>query len=34
MGVTEQIIFPEINYDEVDTLARYGYHHYHIGEDR
>ncbi len=20
MGVTEQIIFPEINYDEVDTL--------------
>jgi hypothetical protein len=30
MGVTEQIIFPEINYDEVDA-ARYGHHDHHDG---
>ena len=29
MGVTEQIIFPEIDYDQGGCPARYGYHHYH-----
>jgi len=28
MGVKEQIIFPEIEYDKVDRVRGYGYYHY------
>ena len=31
MGVTEQIIFPEIDYDHVDAIRGHGYHDYDDG---
>ena len=33
MGLKEQIVFPEIEYDKVDHGARHGHHHLHDGED-
>ncbi len=33
MGLKEQIVFPEIDYDKVDEVARHGHHHLHDGED-
>lgn len=32
MGVREQIIFPEIDYDKVDRVSWFGYYHYHYCE--
>ncbi len=32
MGVREQIIFPEIDYDKVDRVRGFGYYHYHYCE--
>ena len=34
LGIREQIVFPEINYDEIDEIARHGHHHLHDGPDR
>ena len=34
MGLKEQIIFPEIDYDKVDERARHGHHVRHHGQDR
>ena len=34
MGVKEQIIFPEIEYDKIDALRGYEYQHHDHGEDR
>ena len=34
MGVKEQIIFPEIDFDQVDAHARHGHRHHHDREDR
>ena len=31
MGVKEQIIFPEIQYDTDRSAARHGHHHHHHG---
>ena len=34
MGVREQIIFPEIDYDEVDQVRGHGHHDHHDGDHR
>jgi large subunit ribosomal protein L5 len=34
IGVKEQIIFPEIEYDKVDASARSEHQHHHNGQDR
>jgi ribosomal protein L5 len=34
IGVKEQIIFPEIEYDKVDALRGHEYQHHHNGQDR
>ena len=33
LGVKEQIIFPEIEYDKIDQDPGTGYRHHHHGED-
>ena len=34
MGVKEQIIFPEIEYDKIDAIRGHEHHYHHHGEDR
>ena len=34
MGIKEHIVFPEIDYDKVDTVVGYGHHRLHHGQDR
>ena len=34
MGVKEQIIFPEIEYDKIDAIRGHEHHHHHDREDR
>ena len=34
LGLKEQLVFPEIDYDKVDAGARHGHRHLHDGEDR
>ena len=34
MGLREQIVFPEIDFDKVGQAAWYGYYHYHYSQDR
>ena len=34
LGLKEQIVFPEIDYDKVDDDPRHGHRHRHDGEDR
>ena len=33
LGVKEQIIFPEIEYDKIDALRGHGHRHQHLGEE-
>lgn len=34
MGIKEQLIFPEIDYDKIDKIKGMGYHVHHYGKDR
>ena len=34
LGIKEQIIFPEIDYDKIDTIKGYEYHDCHNGKDK
>lgn len=31
LGLKEQIVFPEIEYDKIERLRGYGHRHYHVG---
>ncbi len=34
LGIKEQIVFPEIEYDKIDMITRYGYYHYNHCKNR